>query len=151
MTLEQRGEHYYGQSQQDLQDELRRYGELNTLPVDQTRDCVCECGGRRFELDVDEINGVALRVCEACQSEHILADGEPYLEDAELEGCECLCGEPIFEITAGVHLARNQKEEPTDTVRWFYVGCRCPACGLLGCYADWETDYQGVEELLDNV
>lgn len=23
--------------------------------------------------------------------------------------------------------------------RWFYVGCRCVSCGLVGCYGDWKT------------
>jgi hypothetical protein len=39
----------------------------------------------------------------------------------------------------------------SEDVRWFYLACRCAACGLAGCYADWQTEYLGYRELLENV
>ena len=34
-------------------------------------------------------------------------------------------------------------------VRWLYIGCRCTACGILGCYADWKVAYSPSRHLLD--
>jgi hypothetical protein len=36
-------------------------------------------------------------------------------------------------------------------VRWFYLGCRCVACGVLGCYGDWKNEFNGYQQLLMNV
>ena len=66
--------------------------------------------------------------------------------EAEVEECECLCGEAGFEVTAGVALY-----DDSEDVRWFYVGCRCPACGLVGCYGDWSCEFPGYAELLARV
>ena len=151
MPITKRGEYFYGDSQADIREELRRYSDQNAYPIDYFADCVCVCGARLFELHVDEDNGVGGRTCLACGSEHVMADGAQYLDDAELESCECLCGQSAFEITAGVHVYRGANNDPTEDVRWFYIGCRCPECGLVGCYADWKNEYNGYQELLAKV
>ena len=50
------------------------------------------------------------------------------------EGEEVAQDEPLFEISTGAAFYTDS----TD-VRWFYIGCRCVACGLVGCYGDWKT------------
>jgi len=151
VTLRKKGKYWFGDSQGDIRQELSRYSKTNGYPVDHFADAVCGgCGGRVFELDMDENEGVAGRVCAGGGDEHLMADGEQYLEDAELEQCVCVCGAKLFEITAGVHLYRDE-DGLTEDVRWFYVGCRCPKCGMLGCYGDWKNEYIGFRELLSKV
>ena len=67
-------------------------------------------------------------------------------EDAELEECECPCGNNSFEITAGVSLYSESND-----VRWIYLGCRCPECQLVACYADWKNEYENYRELLTKI
>lgn len=40
-----------------------------------------------------------------------------------------------FQIVSGVALYKG-----TNDVRWLYVACFCPACGLMGVYADWKCE-----------
>jgi len=151
MPAEKRADkHSYGDSQLDLRSELLDYSRANGYVIDHYADAVCHCGGQQFELHVDEAEGVAGRVCLTCGDQHVMADGEDYLDEAELEVCQCLCGGEVFEITVGVHLYRDT-EGPTEDVRWLYVGGRCPACGLLGCYADWKSEFSDYKELLASI
>jgi hypothetical protein len=68
-----------------------------------------------------------------------------HLAEAELEQHECLCGKNHFEITVGVALY-----DQSQAVRWLYIGCRCVACGLTGCYADWKNEHENYTQLLSN-
>ena len=108
------------------------HGEGSYFPT-HFADAKCKCGGREFLLLLDAEQGAAVRVCGKCGHDHAIGDSGDYLEDAELEDQECLCGSPLFEITVGVSLYRESED-----VRWLYIGCRCPACGLAGCYGDWK-------------
>ena len=139
----------YADTQGDIRDELHHYadhGEGSYLPQ-HFADAICKCGRREFMLLVDDSAGVGVRVCTTCGRDHVMGDGADYLDDADdLEDVECLCGSPVFEITVGVSLYRESKD-----VRWLYVGCRCPACGLAGCYGDWKNEYEGYRTLLANV
>ncbi len=38
--------------------------------------------------------------------------------------------------------------EGSEDVRWLYVGCRCPACGLTAVYGDWKNEFNGYRDLL---
>ena len=51
-----------------------------------------------------------------------------------------------FEITVGVSLYHASQD-----VRWLYVGCRCPSCGVTGVYGDWKNEYLDYRELLAKV
>lgn len=146
MALKERDGYWYGDSQADLREELLRYSEKNGYVIHHFADAVCECGNRNLLLLMDELQGVAVRVCPVCEHGHPMGDSEEYLDEAELEQRECLCFEGVFEITVGVSLY-----EDSEDVRWLYVGCRCVACGCLGCYGDWKNEYIGYRELLDNV
>ena len=59
---------------------------------------------------------------------------------------ECFCRDNVFEITVGVSLY-----DDSEDVRWLYVGCRCPKCGLTGVYGDWKNEFNGYRELLARV
>jgi hypothetical protein len=146
MALHKRGKYWYGDAQDDLHPELLRYSKVNGYVVDHYADAVCTCGGQRFWVGFDEVQGAAVRVCTACEKEHPIGDSADYLDEAELQGAECVCGAHAFEITVGVSLYRESED-----VRWLYLGLRCVQCGLLGCYADWKNEYIDYRALLANV
>ncbi len=148
MALQKRGKWWYGDSQADIRDELIRVWKLNEYIPTQFADAQCVCGGRLFRLRLDEEAGAAIRVCtrENCAQSHPIADSDEYLEDADLEECACPCGEEKFEITVGVHLY-----EGSDDVKWLYLGCRCPSCGVTGNYGDWKNEFIDYRKLLARV
>jgi Zn ribbon nucleic-acid-binding protein len=146
MALRKRGEYWYGDAQRDIRDELTRVGHLNEYVPTQFADAHCRCGATTFTLRMDENAGAAVRTCTACGHEHPIADSGEFLEGADLQDYVCLCGQGTFEITVAVSLY-----EGSDDVRWLYVGCRCPACGLTGCYGDWKNEFIDYRELLDRV
>jgi hypothetical protein len=146
MALRQQGKNSYGDAQADVRTELLRYSELNGYLATHFADAVCKCGGFRFRLFIDDNEGAAVRECVTCQERHPIGDSEEYLADAALEECECPCGLGAFEITMGVALYQD-----SDDVRWLYVGCRCPSCGLTACYGDWKNEFIGYQRLLERV
>jgi hypothetical protein len=146
MALKKRGKYRYGDGQVDIRAEVLRYGEENAYPAHHFADSLCACGGKRFRLALDDTEGAAVRTCVGCGSEHPIGDSAEYLEDAELEECACPCGGEAFEITVGVSLY-----EGSEDVRWLYVGCRCPACGLTAVYGDWKNEFNGYRDLLARI
>jgi hypothetical protein len=146
MALQKRDKYYYGDSQLDIQDELLRYSQKNGYPAAYYADAVCSCGGKVFNLTLDDTAGAAVRSCAACKAEHPIGNSDEYLEDAELEECECPCGSSGFEITVGVALFQDSQD-----VKWLYIGCRCENCGLTACYGDWKNEYIGFRKLLNQV
>jgi hypothetical protein len=146
MGLVKRGKYWYGDGQADIRPELLRYSKRNAYLIDHFADAVCTCGGRLFRLEMDDAAGAAVRRCVSCRKKHAIGDSADFLDEAELEKYECVCGEDVFEITVGVSLY-----EGSEDVRWLYLGCRCPACGLTGCYGDWKNESNGYQELLRNV
>lgn len=141
MALAKRGKYHFGNGQADIRTELARYS-AREYPMDHAADAVCRCGGRVFRLLLDE-GTAAVRRCDACGHDHPIGDSEDYLDEAELEECECPCGGSRFELTVGVALYGG-----SDAVRWVYLGCRCPACGLTACYGDWKNEHDDYREYL---
>jgi hypothetical protein len=146
MALKKRGKHRYGDSQADIPAELTRYSKANGYLAQHMAEAACSCGGKVFRLALDEDEGAAVRHCVGCAAEHPIGDSDEYLEDAELAEAACPCGGEAFEITAGVSLYTD-----SDDVRWFYLGCRCPACGLTAVYGDWKNEFIGYRDLLARV
>jgi len=146
VALKKRGKYRYGDSQQDIVLELERYSKQNVYVVHHWADAVCKCGSRIFRLLLDDNEGAAIRICENCKDEHPIGDSAEYLEEADLDECRCPCGKGVFEITAGVSLYRDSED-----VRWIYIGCRCPACGLVGVYGDWKNEFPGYQKLLEQI
>ena len=135
MALTKKGKHWYGTTPEDTQAEIRRYSRLNGYEATRFAASVCACGHRTFKFDTDEDAGVAKRTCAACGSEHLMGDGADYADEATLEGNECLCDGVAFVLVSGVGLY-----DDSNDVRWVYIGCRCPGCGLTGVYADWKCE-----------
>lgn len=50
------------------------------------------------------------------------------------------------EITVGVSLYAD-----SETVRWLYLACRCPSCGLTTVYGAWNNELDGYRALLEKV
>jgi hypothetical protein len=135
MSLKKIGKYFYGDSQLDIKDELLRYSKKNNYIATNYFDCICKCKNNEFNLLIDDGEGVAICRCVKCTEENSIADSEEYIEDAELEECECPCGCDVFEVTTGVALYQNSND-----VKWLYVGCRCIGCGLTACYGDWKNE-----------
>ncbi len=146
MALRKRGKWRYGDSQADIRAEILRYSKGVTYFAHHYADAVCVCGGKVFSLLLDDTQGAAVRRCVACPDEHPIGDSDEYLAEAELEECACPCGGEAFEITVAVSLY-----DDSEDVRWLYVGCRCPTCGLTAVYGDWKNEYSGYRELLARV
>lgn len=135
--LTKRGQYWYRDSQSDIHREIQRYSKLNGYLAQHLADAMCSCGSRAFRLSLDENEGAAVRQCHKCGAEHPIGDSGEYLDDAELEECECPCGSDYFEISVGVSLC-----EGSEDVRWLYLGCRCLQCKLTAVYGDWKTSFQ---------
>jgi hypothetical protein len=147
MTLRKKGKWRYGDSQADIRAEIIRYSKENGYIAEHFADAVCACGGKVFGLLLDDTAGVASRVCITCDAEaHPIGDSAEFMDEAEEEECACPCGEEAFEITVGVSLYADSED-----VRWLYLGCRCPACGLTAVYGDWKNEFNGYRELLGRV
>ena len=146
MALHNRGGHCYGDSQTDIREEIVRYSEDNRYVSRYFADAVCQCGGRSFRLLLDDDEGAAVRICVACSDEHPIGDSDDYLAEAELAECACPCAGEQFEITVGVSLY-----DDSEDVRWLYLGCRCPTCGLVAVYGDWKNEFEGYQQLLARV
>jgi hypothetical protein len=146
MALRQRGKYRYGESQADIREELQRYSQGVTYLAHHFADARCQCGGKLFRLVLDDSEGAAVRTCAACRRQQPVGDSADYLHDAQLEQCTCPCGGEVFEVTAAVSLYRDSED-----VKWFYIGCRCPECGLMACYGDWKNEYIDYHKLLAQV
>jgi hypothetical protein len=146
MALKKRGKYRYGDSQADIREELLRYSKSNGYLAHHFADAICKCGGKLFRLSLDDTEGAAVRMCNSCATEHPIGDSAEYLEEAELQECACPCGGEDFEVAVGLSLY-----EDSEDVRWLYLGCRCPRCGLTAVYGDWKNECNGYQELLARV
>jgi hypothetical protein len=138
-----RGNHSCAEQADDIREVVAAYSRQNGYAAEHFANATCACGGTAFELVLDDDEGAAVRTCSSCGCEHPIGDSEEYLEDAELEECECPCGAATFEITVGVSLYPDSED-----VRWLYLGCRCPSCGLTAVYGDWKNEFIGYRGLL---
>lgn len=125
MALVTKGKFSYGDAQSDIRDELLDYSTRNTYIAEHFADAVCQCGGRIFNVLLDDDEGAVVRTCTTCKDEHPIDDITDYLEDAELQECGCPCGESTFEVTVGVALYPESED-----VKWLYLGLRCVATVL---------------------
>jgi hypothetical protein len=146
MALKKRGNHRYGDSPADIRAEVLRYSKVNEYVAQHFADAVCKCGGKVFGVALDDAEGVAIRICAACKTEHPIGDSAEYMMDADPGMCACPCGHEEFEVTVAVSLY-----EDSEDVKWLYLGCRCPKCGLTAVYGDWKNEYLGYKELLARV
>lgn len=146
MALQKRGLYWYGDDQDDIRGEIARFSRCNEAVAQHFADAVCRCGSKIFRLRLDDDAGAAVRRCVECSFDHPIGDSVAFLDEAELGECSCVCGGETFEITVGVALY-----DDSQGVKWLYLGCRCPACGLVGVYGDWKNEFEGYEGLLGRV
>lgn len=110
MALRTVGKYRHGNSQSDLREEITCYSEYIGSVAQQFADAVCRCGGKVFRLLLDDDEGVAIRQCPACSTEHPIGDSDEYLDGAELGECACPCDAEEFEITVGVSLYEDGED-----------------------------------------
>src|SRR5687767_9282837 len=102
MALVERGGQRYGDAPEDVREEISRYSALNGYPAVHFAEAVCKCGAREFGLNLDDAEGVAVRVCETCKDAHPMGDGADYMDHPPVPpadrrswfaraaaGCEC--------------------------------------------------------------
>ncbi len=125
---------------------IAEYSRANGYVAEHFADAVCACGARQFMVRLDDAAGVAIRTCTSCGQEHPIGDSGDYLDEAELDEAACPCGNEQFEVTVGVSLYAGGED-----VRWLYLGCSCPNCGLAAVYGDWKNEFEDYQELLRRV
>lgn len=135
------------ESRSALHESIRDYAGGDHA-VDEIRDCVCACGSTLFVIGYDDDEGVAVRLCAACDREVALLDSADVLEgsgeDMSLDAAECTCDATEFSAAVGFAM------RGADVV-WVSLGLRCADCGLAGVYTDWGIDYSPSAHLLERV
>lgn len=99
-----------------------------------------------FHLKLDDKEGAAVRDLHRLLSGHPIGDSADFLVNAEVAECACPCRAEEFEITVGLSLYVDSED-----VRWLYLGCRCPKCGLTEVYGDWKNEFSGYQQFLERV
>jgi hypothetical protein len=146
MALSKKGKYWYGDSSEDVEAELLKYSTKNVYIATKFVESKCGCGSNTFYLETDEDAGVARRTCVECDAVHFMGDSAEYAEEADFEGHSCICDEQRFELVSGVALY-----EGSNDVRWYYIGCHCVACKLVGVFADWKCEAGDADKFLADV
>ena len=133
--ISKKGSYRYGTENADIQFEIVRYSQKNEYEAVRFSQATCTCGGILFSLESDEHEGVAKRICATCGTESFMGDSAEYAAEAALESHICVCNYAYFAIMSGVALYPE-----SDDVRWYYIGCRCASCQLVGVFADWKSE-----------
>lgn len=130
---------------EDLDPFLRDFTEDDD-PVTEVVNAACgRCGATVFSVHLDDDEGAAQRTCTTCGAEFVMLDSADVIQEADLEEAACPCGCEAFNVAVGFAFHDD------GDVRWVYVGLRCVADGILGCYADWSIDYSPSAHLRDLV
>ena len=144
MAIDTTGEWWVGTGEDDID----TYLELlmaDVHPISEVVHATCGCGSRVFTVSADADEGCVIRACSSCTKEHPVCDSGEYVEDSDLEGVVCQCGDERFE------LAVSFSRRDDGSIRWLAVGVRCVACGVLGSPADCKIDYSPSEHLTAQV
>lgn len=145
MALRKKGKYWYGTTLDDIRQQVEQYSESG-YRARRFRESVCECGNRIFRLRTDEVEGAGERTCTTCGDRHLMGDSAEFAASANLERHECICGSEEFELLSGIALYSDSND-----VRWYYIGCRCTACNLIGVFADWKCEAGDAESFLAKV
>lgn len=135
MTISRKSGHWFGTDDADIETEIVRYSKLNEYEATRFARAICTCGSASFKLGSDEEAGAARRACTACGESKLMGDSAEYVAAADLDNHTCICDYEDFGITSGVALYPNSND-----VHWYYIGCRCRACNLIGVFADWKSE-----------
>ncbi|MEY4564324.1 MAG: hypothetical protein RLZZ618_3601 [Pseudomonadota bacterium] len=143
MALKKKGKYWYGSSPEDVQAEMLRFSKLQGHPAEKFAESVCGCGHRVFKLETDEDEGAAKRSCTACKGVYLMGDSAEYASAAVFENHECVCDADEFQLLSGVALYSESND-----VRWYYIGCRCTSCSLVGVFAHWKCEGGDADKFL---
>lgn len=144
MTIDTSGTWWTSSDPGDIRGFLEAYSSDGGYPIDEFTLSRCSCGSTDFQLDADDTEGCAKRMCKACSEEHYICDSEEYWEDAEPEHWTCIeCKKDTCNVGAGFALYPDSRD-----IKWIYIGCRCPTCGILGCFAGWKVGYGDSQHLI---
>lgn len=146
MAPRRNGKYWYGETAEDVKAELLRYSTKNAYVTEKYRQSQCTCGGDKFKLESDEEAGAARRICIKCGIVHMMGDSSEFEEDANFDKHSCVCEGEDFELVSGVALY-----EGSNDVRWYYIGCHCVKCQLVGVFADWKCEAGDADAILANV
>jgi hypothetical protein len=112
----------------------------------------CPCSTERFRLE--RAGDVTRRTCVACGRSHFICRQADDWQEAEAEegaesyGCvECGCRE----ANLVVGFVGYEDNPEIDGVKWLYVGVRCAACGILGCFNDCKVGWGPASEVYEAV
>lgn len=144
--LRKKGKYQIGDNHDDIQASIVAFSKKNKIPATLFKNILCDCGSETFLVALDEDQGAAIRRCVKCEEERPIGDSEDYLEEAEIDVCECVCGESGFQLSVGLALYAE-----SDDVKWLYIGCRCGECGITGVYGDWKNEYPDAREFLGKI
>jgi hypothetical protein len=150
MALIKKGKYWYGTdantSVDDIKTEMRRYSLQNSYEAMQFASSVCQCGSTHFKLETDEDEGAARRICVGCDAVVLMGDSAEYAADANFDNHECICDGVTFELLSGVALYANSND-----VKWYYIGCKCATCSLVGVFADWKCEAGDAKAFLQKI
>jgi hypothetical protein len=135
MALKKKGKYWYGTTGDDIKTEILSYSKLNGYVAAKFSESICTCGSRLFKLESDEDAGAARRICTVCGTVHLMGDSADYADEAEFDNHECVCKAEEFHLLSGVALY-----DGSNDVRWYYIGCLCAQCNLVGVFAHWKCE-----------
>ncbi|WP_216076289.1 hypothetical protein [Acinetobacter sp. Tr-809] len=76
----------------------------------------------------------------------MMGDSAEYIENAKLEEHLCICDNQKFELESAVALY-----DGSNDVRWYYIGCLCTNCSLIGVFVDWKCEGGNATEFLARI
>lgn len=147
MSIDKAGKWWVGSSPEDIKEYLEAYSAPpEGYGTQAFRQAKCECGSEDFELFADDDEGCARRICTFCGSEHFICDSEEFWAESAPEKWKCIeCGSTRANVGVGFSLYDDGE------IRCLYIGERCVACGILGCFAGWKVAYAPSKQLLEQV
>lgn len=153
MAIDDSGEWWVGSEPSDIKEYLAGLTRSDGYyPTTEFRMVRCACGAERFKLE--RASEVTQRTCGSCGNSSLICreatDWEEAAEDEEPEAYACVeCDS--HEANIGVGFAHYEGQPDIDGVKWFYVGVRCAACGILGCFNDGKIGYGPAVNVYESV
>jgi len=143
MAIDDSGNWWAGSEPADIHEYLTAFtSSEGNYPTTVFRLVHCACGADIFQLE--RATDVTRRTCGSCgNSNHICrepADWNEATNEEEPEAYACVECDSC-EANIGVGFAHYAGHPEIDGVKWFYVGVRCAACGILGCFNDGKIGY----------
>jgi hypothetical protein len=148
MVIDDSDEWWTGSEAADIPAYLRAYTSTGGgYPATAFWPVVCPCGSDRFRLV--RAGSSTRRICAGCKKIRYIdrfghgAGWSEAVADEGSEPCKCVgCGGNKVNVCLGFadYAQHPHKNHPgssaPDVVLWFFVGVRCTACGILGCFND---------------